>query len=785
MLQSIASLLLLVIPGYSLVHVKWIRQKIDVGETEKFVFGFIIWVFYLVATILIAKIMIPQYIRYVHWFNYFLGFILAGYWLLVIAVKKLPKRPTGKLRINLTRSTLGGTLPFLVPMISFVVLITLYTPIIFQYDALGMYLIQGGQLAESSTSLDISWPTFGDSMPVMPILYSWFYQLTDTPILRVIPILFFFLSIFLVYRMARGLSPRKPHAAYTSLVSLVSIISLYWYMAKTSLYLDLSFIFFAACSVYMLMHVLGNKSTRFGYVVLGMSLALLILSKEYGILHTWFIIGILLFSHYRVIIRNTFQAFLQGLFLLAPFLIRHLSYIAIYSFLETPIMGPIASYQSFLICVFLLLLTLILPRVHLEGPTRNLSTLILILVPLSFPTVFFTHNFLTLGVPFGTLSEPYLQRLHELGITFAQWRPTDFSILKLPDILFTNTLMAMNIVPFLSFFSALLLPSFKRSRSMPTRLLLSWFFYSLFTFYFVSFGQFEGGFVRRLLPLIIPVTLMVGKGVHYLLEYHSLPGFLGTAVYTFAASIFLAHLWFVKLDGSEWWLKNLQLVVKSYPKASYVEVLLYASPWLLLILFVIANKSLSQAHHFGCSEMHPGRIFFLVSVTLTLFSSATAFAFFSQAVGNLKTPDPAYYDQADSVKPYINHWFIPVLDFYRSQLSNDNSTTIGFGVTPLQYFLRRPFIDLTYPRNWLIHLPLISSTSTDEIVGYLRRLDACYFLIPTEVYGTRDKYEAALKNSTLFRLIETSAVFAGNGQIFSFEKLATFRPFELYTIKRL
>lgn len=789
MITSLASLLLLVMPGYSLLQIRWVRQKTGFGKADRVLFGFTVWIFYLMATVLTAKILIPQYIVYVHWFNYFLATILLLHWFFHTfnVIRPWLGRSNLKLRVNLIRSTLGGTLPFVVPMIGFIVLITLYTPLIFQYDALAMYLIEGRELASSSTSLDRSWPTFGDNMPVMPIIYSWFYHLTSTPTLRLVPVLLFFLSVLLLYKMARRLSPRNLHVAYISVVSLVSMIGLHWYMAKTSLYLDLGFMFFAASSVYALIFVKREDATLFQYAVLGMNLAILVLSKEYGIIQAWLMICVLLFCRHRKI--GTFRALIQSLFLLAPFLIRHFSYLVTYSFHDIHIIGSLTYYLSFLLLASFLLQTFIFSNVEFEGSSTNLSTLSIIVTALFFPALFFIRNFFTLGVPFGALSELYVQQLSELGINFAYWKPTEFSVSQLPDLFFSNAFMAMNLVPVLVFLLAMFLPQLRKSRNWSSRLLSSWFFYSLFVFYFVSLGQFEGGLVRSLLPLAIPVALMAGMGVPYLLRCLGLRNLAGTMVYTCSASVSLGYLLHVKLDGSEWWLTNLQQVIASYAKASYLEVLFYAIPWILLIICVVVGKKLSQAFFHGSLRTHvcaPRRFLAAVGIMLLLVPTVTAAGLFSQALRYVQTLNPSYFDEADSVRSYTSHWFIPVIEFYRSQLSEENSTTIGFGVTPLQQFLPRSFIDLTYPRNWLIHLPLVSPASEDEVLSYLHSVDASLFLIPTQDYPTRPKYEAVLRSSTLFKMISTSAVITGSdGQAFRFERLAQLRSFELHGIKRI
>lgn len=782
MLVSIISLLLLLIPGYSLLHINWIKQKIDLNNLDKIIFGFIIWLYYIASTILIVKIMFPNYVKVVFGFNYFLGFILAVYWLfkeMLEVLFNLRARANYKIKCNLMDITLCEAFLFLLPMIAFVVVITLYTPLIYQYDALGLYLIEGRQLIDGLSFLAGTWPTFGDSMPVIPIIYSWFFYLSDAPILRLIPLTFFFLMILLVYNMGRKLFPRNPHAAYISVVSLVSMTSLQWYMAKTSLYLDLGFIFLSASSIYTLILALDNEATRINVLILGMNLAILSLSKEFGIFQTWFIIVILIFSRFKGILKNPIQGLVLSISLLLPFLIYYLSFKTIFSFYDVDIVGTNMIFRFFILITFLLLLNFAFNEGEFQVPRLSLSKLFVVLVPLFVPILFIIRNLFVLGVPFGNLKEPYVQSLLKSSIVYSSWKPPDVSLLNILDIFLTQSIMTINLIPFLVFILAILLPRFRKKMNRHSSLLALWFFYSLFIFYFVSYDTMEGGIVRRILPLAIPLSLMVGKGVHYLVTYQGWPDWVSIVTYTSANSVSLAYLWFVKFDNTKWWFLNLNSLIMNNSWVSYLEFLIYTIPWFLLILLMIVSKS-----RLGQLKIFSKKFLSVMGIILLLVSAVTPITIFIQSIRYPKSWNPSYYDEVDSVKPYVNHWFIPILDFYRSRLSDDNYTTIGFGVTPLQYFLKRPFIDLNHPRNWLIYLPLFQELSTDKLLSYLDKLDIRYFLIPTEEYGHRDKYEFAIKNSTLFKLINTSTIVKNiDGQMFRFEKLASSIPFELYVLK--
>ncbi len=781
MLLSIISLLLLILPGYSLLHITWIQKKIDFSKIDKIVFGFVIWLFYIVSTILISNIIFPVYFKHVFAFNYLLGSILVGYWLF----KKGPKIKFNLLKynkkINLMDITLGGTLPFLLFMVAFMVIITLYTPIIYQYDALARYLTEGRQLIEGSSSLTGTWPTFGDSMPIMPIIYSWFFLLSDAPILRLIPLTLFFLTILLVFNIGRKLSPKNSHAAYISVISFVSTFSLQWYMAKTSLYLDLIFMFFTASSIYALMIASDDESTIANFLILGMNMSLLLISKEYGIFLSYFIFGVLVFSRYNKTLKNSYSSLFYSLFLIIPFSVRLFSYLVVYSFTDKIGLMPVFVFQFFIIFLSLFTQILLYIRGELKYIKLNLSTLTMVMIPLIIPALFFINNFLVFGTPLGTMKDNSIESLYEMGIVYTVSTIRNVSLLNIPNLFLSNGLLAINFLPLLFFLLNSLMPRMYIIQDKHSKLLTSWFFFSLLLFFFVSGGYIKGGLIRRILILAVPVALMVGKGVHYLMDRYSLPYYIGNLTYLSSISIFLAYIWFIKLDVTEWWLTNLSFLIDNFTYVHPMEVVLYSVPWLLLFIFIKLRKN-----NLVLATIYSKKFSAKFSIIIILISALTPGMMFIQAIKYPTTWNPSYYDEADSVKSYSNHWHISIIEYYRSKLNNDDSTTIGFGVTPIQYFLERPFIDLNHPRNWLMYLPLFTEISSDELLSYLEGLDTRYFLIPSKKSTGWNRYESALKNSTLFNLIETSEVFTGSdGQMFRFKRLAEYRPFVLYGLTRL
>ena len=781
MFASILSLLLLILPGFSLLHIKWIHNNINYNKIDKCLIGFIIWIFYITFSILIFKIIFINYLKYIFFFNYLLGFILIGYllytkipeFLNVISIAYKINKISIKIRLNII-------LFFLLPIIGFIVIITFYTPLIYQYDALAMYLMEGRQLIENSLYLSETWPTFGDSMPIMPIIYSWFFYLTKTPLIRLIPLSLFFLTILLVYTIAKKIS--STNSAYISVVSFVSMISLQWYMSKTSLYIDLCFMFFSASSIYALIIALEEEFKKLNFFILGINLAILLLSKEYGIFYTLFIIGFLFFLRLKKIIKIiTYCSLIYSIFLIIPFSIYIFNYMIIYSFTKNIDILSEMIFKSLIIIIYLFIQTIILIRDKYTYIKLNLSNLLITIIPLIYPALFFINNFLVKGSPLASLKETYIESLYEMGIVFMRSTTVNVSFFNIPNLFLSNGLFAMNFFPLLFFLLNLLIPRIQSNQDNHCELLASWFFYSLLIFFYVTYGYIEGGHIRRILILAIPVALIVGKGIHNLLEYYSITDYIGNLIYVSSISIFLAYIWFIKLNGTKWWIINLDTLIYNFIYARPIEVILYAVPWLLLFIFIELRKK-----NLVLFKLHSKKLWANVYIIIIFFSAIIPSIIFIQAIKYPKTWNPSYYDKADSVKLYAYHWYIPIIDFYCSQLSDDDWVTIGFGVAPIQYFLERSFIDLDHPRNWLLYLPLFQETSTDALLNYLDSLNARYFLIPTETYNSRDRYEAALNTSILFKLISTSNVFTStDGQRFFFERLAEFNPLVLYVLKRI
>ena len=188
--STLLGLMLLLLPGYSLLHIRWVRKKLDFTEIDSFVFGFVVWLFFIVATTIVVAIINSNYVQFTLFFNCFVGALLVVNWLVDLLRSSFRFSRT-EIKSKFENLKIDKSFFFLFFAIIFIVIITLYTPILYQYDALAVYLVEGRQIANEPT-FSILWPTFGDTPPVGPIIFSWFYQFSAAPLLRLIPLSFFF-----------------------------------------------------------------------------------------------------------------------------------------------------------------------------------------------------------------------------------------------------------------------------------------------------------------------------------------------------------------------------------------------------------------------------------------------------------------------------------------------------------------------------------------------------------------------------------------------------------------
>jgi hypothetical protein len=701
----------------------------------------------------------------------------------VVKVVRTTNRPI-HIRIQHPRSWIP--LPYILAILVFLTLITLYTPIITQYDALSSYLQITRDLASGYNSP--IHPSFVDRPPAVPILYSLVYLFGGLSAVRMVPLIFLGVLLVVIYKSAAVIEPKYATVRWVSVIAMCSMLVLYIYMSKWSLYVDLGFTLFLSILCYVLLLMYNGRKDNAVFSVFGMISALSIITKEFGVFYFWIFLWLLLVLFRKSVFGKVVERILWSSLLLSPFLIYHL--LSSNIFLAKTVQANITELTLFriilVILFFAVFIVLGLPKFIRNISRKNLLVVIVVL-PLLISGGYLAHNYLTIGSPFGSYVSFYRAFLRSVGIEIPGSQIISQSnlgtyLMEAPNFFLSTMLCAPNIIPLLLG----LLITF-REKNDKYKVIVFWFLFSLLFFSFLNLNQLERGFVRYLMPLTVPSVLLIGIGVHSLLVISRIQLSNSSILYLIINTFSLFYIWFIKGNGSWWWLNNLQNITNQSPLATLSDLSFYTVLWIPLLLYAIIKHKWKT--NFSMPKISFNGKWKKILIIPIFLSLLVPFHMLYVTIGYVDKAswNPDYHNQPESILDYSGDHFIEVIKYYQNNLNHDHATTLGMGVSPLDFMLNRPFIDLASDRNKIYFLDLLQEQDLEIVIQTLEKWNISYFLIPREDSGFRIReFTAISKNSTLFTLIIRSERLSipqlGN---YEFIKLASFKLFDLYILKKI
>lgn len=291
-------------------------------------------------------------------------------------------------------------------LLSFHAIVIYYHPILNEYDSIYIFLpisnsiLLGNGLNHDfygGSDLSIRYP------PFVQALNAWIIDLFDNSTLRSFPVYFVILTSLSVYQITRIMGRDKFFSMISVCITLVTP-ALLVISSRFSLQQDLPFIAFISFSMYAFLRVLrSNDIGRFDFALFIISLAILPLVREIGLLMSWFLFFSFLtlkYSRNHTYLRISFSILaLIPLYALTLNDIRNVGFTSILLIrLSTLIVGNI-------ILCFLKLSSVQNKRIH--HLSRYLPLIVLFGVPASFiisniilmkgpyPTIMFSSEFST------------------------------------------------------------------------------------------------------------------------------------------------------------------------------------------------------------------------------------------------------------------------------------------------------------------------------------------------------------------------------------------------------
>jgi len=279
-LQMILALGFLVMPGLLVVDLfcrfRW--RTLTSGFLDKFLLGFVLWSSALTLPIVILSMDGIDF-RVYYPITAVLAFVIASFWL--IASAKSVKRIFYSLAKRIAMLLHEVSFCHLLVLLTFLLMASVYHPALLEWDTVSEYLPSARSIASTGGLYNIyhmSDYSFLNGFSVQ-IMYSYFYYFNALDGLRLLPFVYFLMTIIAVYLLAKESktvnNPILP-------VCVLATFPVTWkILAQKSLYLEIPFVFYTTASL-LLCYRASKKANCSNYLFLGASLFGLMLSKELG-----------------------------------------------------------------------------------------------------------------------------------------------------------------------------------------------------------------------------------------------------------------------------------------------------------------------------------------------------------------------------------------------------------------------------------------------------------------------------------------------------------------------
>jgi hypothetical protein len=663
----------------------------------------------------------------------------------------------------------GFQIFYLILIGGFVVLLTMFTSIIQNVDAVIYYLpmakaiLQTGRIGYSPLYLSEVAMTYP---PALPLMYSFIMHATGDIFLRFIPVIFFLLTNMVIFQLASRLSDRK--VGFIAVVAYSSMLATQMLIVLEGLSLDLGYVFYTTMAVYSLLRGF-DEGGRFWYLIAGMSCGLAAVTKETGLLTLLLVLSLLLF-HSRFKLR-------RGIFLITSTLfftgMQAFEIVASRSSSLTIISAPHLQ-RFFLVAVLSALLWYLSKRHHLDDSRAVTRSQLIPFLALSvIPCLFYLRNVLSLGVLTPGFAPSLASAIAEADV------PQVWSVLKPPDlssplalpfifhldwhfILLTSPVGLIFLIPGVA---GLLVVTrrFVRGGERDVPVFLMWFVSLLVMWSFLSsilawhtYGfSFWPSFQYRRLYYFAPIlSILVGWGFTSLSTRIGLEKHVRLHFLTYNA-LALACIWLFRQSLESF-------ILRWIFEATVMDVILFSSLFVLVLFVPVFVKKLGTSWKRHSSKHGPKKLLPLLPAVVLLANLLLPIYLISVGTSWIGREgwDPAFYNQLESSPPGLGRepW-LEVIDYYHQNIREDY-VTVMFNSYVFAYFTNKPTIDPYRSFSYEPLLPLLKIEDEETLIQKLLEMRVRYFLLPKptapELYST---FETFAERYLLFRMVTQNPAF--------------------------
>lgn len=760
LIEAIA-VLLLITSGPFLLALLSRRLKVRLGRLEVIVFGFILWMFVVIAGAYIVGIT-SYYIS-----SFFSAITIIGLAITCLGVYSVIPRVALRTRWHLS----WDKTVLLALALSILVIISLLTflhTIYSEYDPIFYYLpfaksiVETGGLQFNVLAQDGISTTYS---PVLPLVFAYVWHFSSTQpdfesAVRTVPLLTVLFSALLVYMCSQELSLSK-EAAMISAVAFVCMPVLSAVAADYSLYLDLPFIFFLFAGALATFKLLNNFNSSFWWTMAGISFSLMVLSNDLGFFILPSVAAILISLVF--ISSNRTVRLLQVIFFACLFGSTYAF------FFGSDLMGKPAGLLSellyrqapVLVVMPIFAVLLFFRGVQIRIPAKKMR-LVWGVFPFGLVGIYLLRNI----VEFGAVSRnyPFLFNADAKTVLAITTRITGGAT-NLPvnllegfrwDTLFTSVLLgAIFALPIL-FGIVSLAKRYSQGSSQRPYIALSFLLLLLALWSWEFNADFTGSMLRNLLYFAPLLACFVGEGISSASRSLHLTDTLKR--FALFCSLSTGYFWLVMAHIGSSSISALQTVFTNSGIVSF-------QTWAVFALFFVI--SFFPIHIDGHRRQKWFRNISVLGLLLLCVSTFFVGVLPSALAGNYQ---PA---SATSVYPGWENNLAEVLG-YLNHVTSNNLSVIGCYTMEISYFTNHPEID-AYTTNGLMDLLPFRTQSPPQLANALSSTGIGYVLLPNPA---ESQYAYCTNLAQFFNVLNGSYLARSP----DFLHLEAFSDFTLYRV---
>jgi len=724
MLLTLLAEITLFVPGIIVFMIFSKLKNINATTIEKIIAGVILWNYiFCCGSILIGLIPHALKLYFKAYFLLSILILLSVPILIFIHVKKSSHMTRGQIAFSLKAkkppkllTTKMLSLVFTASVMSVIALLSMNTKLSSTWDVWAIWIPISKSIAGRGDILQIDYLTSPFYMrmkpPFMPLLNA--YTLSISGELSCIyPIIYCILLALIIFELARNVVTDTENA-YRSIVAYASSPLLFAMLMSFPLNPDLiGTIFFWSSFFYIYMLGLTKRSNKTTWLILfGMSISLLMLVKEIGIVLSFLLL--LFFLLLLPLPARVSKALFVVLWLVASYYIAQESKV------------PLLLLIPLLIPLCFLLSRLDSNDVSKLKSMREISPLLIIL---SFPVSFFIITGYTSGLWFYIVQQDPAIYLKFVNLTPQNPKEPTFTellviLMRIDDFLLRYFLLPY-VPPVILGLGGCLRRKLSSKEKMLILLLLLFFsiiicrYFEYYPSYVVSYvGNYS--FVRRIF-IFMPILIILSH-----MNLNKINAKKSHQLCLFTSVYFLVSLMYVFYRISNHWtrpftsLENIGLL--------YVPIGTSASLFdLLFVLFAYITFYLID--RFLLQHLSKRRLYFMALIFLIVI--CILFQFFSL----LLTPMREAIEKGQQVRFKPPSFAEDVVTYFNSFNKTKDFRILGYQVYYLATYADIKVIDLSIFYGYCQFEDIfINSDNLEEISLKLRTLNVKYFVLPNENY---------------------------------------------------